>query len=289
MTFHVDFATEPATADRTNEDFIAYDDTTLVLLDGAGTPPGSESGCSHGVPWFVTQLGNRLLSQASGATGDLTEALASAIETTAGLHRHGCDLNHPGSPAATVIIARAAASHLDYLVLADSTLVLDTDQGHRVITDNREADAGRLLRQEMDQLASGSGEHTRALRRYVEDLRARRNRPDGFWVASSDPIAAAHALTGAMPLSQLHAFAALSDGATRLVDRFHQLTWPQAVHLLADDGPSALIKLTRQAEASDPTGSRWPRGKAHDDATAAYCDCTPPPKFPDATTQQLHS
>jgi hypothetical protein len=30
-------------------------------------------------------------------------------------------------------------------------------------------------------------------------------------------------------------------------------------------------RQVREAESSDLDGSRWPRGKAHDDATVAYC------------------
>ena len=39
--------------------------------------------------------------------------------------------------------------------------------------------------------------------------------------------------------------------------------------LIVEDKP-AIIQQIRAAEASDPDGQRWPRGKRHDDATAAY-------------------
>jgi hypothetical protein len=34
------------------------------------------------------------------------------------------------------------------------------------------------------------------------------------------------------------------------------------------------IQHVRAAEASDPDGRRWPRGKRHDDASAAFCQLT---------------
>jgi hypothetical protein len=64
--------------------------------------------------------------------------------------------------------------------------------------------------------------------------------------------------------------ALLSDGASRLVDRFAVTTWAEVLHLLAVEGPDALIRRVRVTERSDPRGTRWPRGKLYDDATAAY-------------------
>jgi hypothetical protein len=62
----------------------------------------------------------------------------------------------------------------------------------------------------------------------------------------------------------------VSDGATRLVDRFSLLDWPSFLGILAEQGPDTIIAQVRAAEGSDPDGQRWPRGKRHDDASAAY-------------------
>ena len=101
-------------------------------------------------------------------------------------------------------------------------------------------------------------------------MREHRNQRGGFWVASTDPRAADEALTGTVSIADLHAFALLSDGASRTVDRFHLTDWNGLMQTLADHGPAELLRRTRDAENSDPDGSRWPRGKRHDDATAAY-------------------
>ncbi|MFE9204091.1 hypothetical protein [Micromonospora sp. NPDC007230] len=67
------------------------------------------------------------------------------------------------------------------------------------------------------------------------------------------------------------AAALLSDGASRLADRFDLTDWAGLLEILHDHGPAELIHRVRAAEDSDPHGTRWPRGKTHDDATAAYC------------------
>ncbi|MEV4470448.1 MULTISPECIES: hypothetical protein [Nonomuraea] len=116
-------------------------------------------------------------------------------------------------------------------------------------------------------LDSGTPEHQQAHHKYVETLRAHRNRDGGFWVAATDPLAADQALTGTVPQESVRTAVLLSDGASRLVDRFHLATWRQTLDLLDREGPEALISRVRAAEHSDPAGSRWPRGKTHDDAT----------------------
>jgi hypothetical protein len=140
----------------------------------------------------------------------------------------------------------------------------------QVITDDREAVVGRRYRQRMDSTDAGTPEHVDAHREYVEAMRTHRNRADGFWVASVDPEAAHEAMAGTTDLRDVLDLALLSDGASRLVDRFGLATWDGALDLIRDHGPEALITAVREAEASDAEGHRWPRGKATDDATAVY-------------------
>jgi hypothetical protein len=141
-------------------------------------------------------------------------------------------------------------------------LALDLSTGLRVVTDDREAKIGRQFRAEMDALPNGTPQHEKAHREYVENLRAHRNRPGGFWVASTEPEAAAQALTGSVPRTQVRAAAVLSDGASRLVDRFGLATWEDVLKTLDTLGPRELLRQVREAEDGDLAGSRWPRGKA---------------------------
>jgi Protein phosphatase 2C len=266
------FASIPAKAGQPNEDFVAATPDAVVLLDGAGNPTGSESGCVHGVAWFVRRLGNALLaSMTQDDDSDLGGCLAASIAAVRSLHADTCDLAHPGSPSATVVAVKVKEHALDYLVLADSVLVLDLSTELRVVTDDHEAQIGKQFRAQMDAWPNGTPEHEKAHREYVESLRAHRNRPGGFWVASTDPEAATQALTGSVPRAQVRAAAVLSDGVSRLVDHFGVATWDDVLKTLDRQGPRELLRQVREAENSDPGGSRWPRGKAHDDATAAYC------------------
>ncbi len=272
----VSLATDAASPDRDNEDFAAASANVAVLLDGAGTPAGAESGCVHGVAWFTRQLGAQLLAEASeDDERPLPECLRNAICHTRNLHAETCDLDHPGTPSSTVIAVRLGIEDVEYLVLADSVLLFDLDGGDPIVlTDDRESQVGRTHRAAMDALPSGSSEHDLALKEYVETLRKYRNTADGFWVAAADASAADHALTGSEPRDTVRSIALLSDGASRLADRFHLTDWAGILKVLSEEGPVRLINNVRAVEHSDPRGERWPRGKVHDDATAVYVPVT---------------
>lgn len=264
----VTVATLPATPDRDNEDFVGTIPDAVVLIDGAGSA-GAESGCRHGVAWYSHRLGTAILTAlAKGLTP--RDALREAIADVADLHRDTCDLSHPGTPSATVLVASIRDDALDYLVLADSVLLLRTGHEVRAVSDEREAAVGAQYRADMDAAPNGTPEHDQALTTYITTMREHRNRPDGFWVASTDPDAADEAIIDSVPLADLDAFALLSDGASRLADRFGLTDWNGILRTLHESGPAALIRQTRDEEDSDPDGYRWPRGKAYDDATAAY-------------------
>ncbi|MFI5529031.1 integrase [Kitasatospora sp. NPDC051853] len=268
----VELAGEPQKPGRESEDFAAASPEALVLLDGSSSPEDFESGCRHGTPWYVRRLGVHLLARLTDrADRSIAECLADAIVETAALHGGRCDLAHPNTPAAMVVAARVHGSSLEYLVLGDSLLVLDLKDGPpRVIGDNQRFPAGELLRRQIWSTVPGSAERAELHLRYAHAVRAARNTGHGPWIAAASPRAAGHAETGFVRLTALRAVAALSDGASRWTERFGLGSWSDAVHLLAEQGPAELISQVRATEHSDAHCRRWPRGKAHDDASALY-------------------
>ncbi|MEU8117405.1 hypothetical protein AB0C21_01695 [Spirillospora sp. NPDC049024] len=244
----VEWATDQGSPERPNEDFVAAAAGAVVVLDGCGLPLGTDLGCAHGTAWYSRSLGTRLLArllegfgpQAGPPVGPpegahrpgarpLVARLAGAIADVAAAHRATCDLRVPTTPAATVLALRRRGDLVDYLVLADSTVLLDGRDGLREITGGRD-------------------------------------------YAAADPAVADAAITGTVPAADLRRAFLLTDGATRLADMFGATGWAGLAALAADRGPAALIERTREVERTDPRAVRWPRGKVHDDATAAVCD-----------------
>jgi hypothetical protein len=271
---HVSFASRRSPDKVVNEDLVIATPSVVIVLDGASVPPGLETGCRHGTTWFVRQLGTRLLDLiGEEPTRPLAESLAGAIEHTRTLHDGMCNLEHPETPSATVAIVRERERDavLDYLVLADSTVLLEGLSEVRAVIDARIDGVAATHRAAIHKHPTGSVGGQRSWAEYTVQLRQHRNRSQGFWVASTDPKAAHHALTGTVVCDSLQRAAVLTDGATRMVDRFQLLDWSHLLDVLNRTGPEGLIRQTRAAETSDPEGRRWPRSKQHDDATAVLC------------------
>ncbi|MGD9482880.1 hypothetical protein WDH52_06395 [Streptomyces sp. TRM70308] len=256
---------------RPNEDTVLVGPATVAVLDGLSAPAGLPMGCTHGTPWFVRQLGLCLTDRAADPASPLPGVLGAAIEDVNALHVGTCALDQEAVPAATVVMIRVRSDALDYLVLSDSTLVLDLGPvGVETVTDKR---VEKVAQHEMRAALvgpAGSAGHERRVAELVAVQRRLRNQPGGYWVASTLPGAAEHALTGTVPLATVRRAALLTDGASRLADLFGILSWPQLLDVLQAEGPAALISRTREAERSDPAAARWPRFKRSDDATAAY-------------------
>ncbi|TDC57369.1 hypothetical protein E1281_05220 [Actinomadura sp. KC345] len=149
----VSWATEQGSAERGNEDFVAAAPGAVVVLDGCGLPLGTDLGCVHGTAWYARSLGTRLLARMLDGLGPqagppvgppegahrpgrrpLVARLAGAIADVAASHRESCDLRAPTTPAATVLALRVRGEWVDYLVLADSTLLLDGRRGVEAVT-----------------------------------------------------------------------------------------------------------------------------------------------------------
>ncbi|WP_406725535.1 protein phosphatase 2C domain-containing protein [Streptomyces sp. GD-15H] len=257
-----ELASDPGDADRPNEDFASVglpasgQGGSLVMLDGV-TPPPAGTGCRHSVPWFTARLGGALTElTVSLPDVPLADLLSRALARTAAAHVETCDLSHPRTPQATVVLARWSPEFVEYLVLSDSALLVESPDGAVTpLLDDRLA------------LLPRSALATDAL----VDATVR-NKEGGFFTAAADSSVAAHAVTGILPRAEVHALAALTDGATRWVDTFHEGDWAECFALVRKEGPQALVDRVRALERADTDRVMLGRSKTHDDATVVYVE-----------------
>lgn len=227
----VALATDPGTPGWPNEDFAAVAPGAAVLLDGATTVPRDRDiGCEHGVAWYARTLGGLLLS---AITAGPPVPLADALAAAiAGVRdRHAGTCDLSNPATPAATVTAARLTPAGIELLALSDSVIMADYG---------------------------------------DGRAPLVITDDHRAASASPDVARRATTRTLRLDGLHGIALLSDGATRIVDRYGVLGWADAIAAVREDGPADLIRQVRAAEASDPDRTRWPRHKASDDATIVY-------------------
>ncbi len=257
-----ELVSEPGDPARPNEDFASValpasgQGGAVVVLDGV-TPPRGGTGCLHSVPWFTARLGGALTElTVSLPDVPLAEVLSRALARTADAHRGTCDLSHPRTPQATVVLARWSPESVEYLVLSDSTLLVRAPDG--TVTPYADDRLARLPRSALatDTLVDA-------------DLR---NREGGFFTAAADPSVAARAVTGTLPRSGVRALAALTDGATRWVDRFREGDWAACLDVVRKEGAQALVDRVRALERADAERVFLGRSKTHDDATVVFVE-----------------
>jgi hypothetical protein len=231
-----------------NEDYPAAGPDWAVILDGATANADADSGCIHSVQWLVRQLAAAITARMPVASAPLADLLAEAISDVCQAHADTCDLANPDSPSSTVAMCRITGHVLEYLSLADSAVVhARPGQPAEVFLDDRTS-------------------HLPGRRPYTYELvRSLRNQPGGFWVASTNPMAAYEAVRGTCELAADSSILLLTDGVTRLVELYGQ-TWEALAAMVTADGPQALITAVRQFEDDQPL----PYGKQHDDATAIH-------------------
>ncbi|GHE09997.1 protein phosphatase 2C domain-containing protein [Streptomyces alanosinicus] len=258
-----DLVSEPGDANRPNEDFAGVglpasgQGGCVIVLDGV-TPPRGETGCLHSVPWFTARLGGAL-TELTVSSRDLTLSgiLARAIGRTADTHAQTCELSHPRTPQATVALARWSADTVEYLVLCDSAVLLQGPDG--TVTPVLDDRLGRMPR---------SALATEAL---VDATL--RNKEGGFFTAAADPSVAGRAVTGTVPRREVRALAALTDGATRWTEKFHEGDWRALFETVAKEGARSLVDRVRERETADREERTFlRRSKTHDDATVVYVE-----------------
>ncbi|RKN38906.1 hypothetical protein [Micromonospora endolithica] len=273
-TMRVRSASAPA-GDRTlNEDLVFQVGPLVGVLDGATVPEGFDTGCVHSPSWYVRHLAARLaVAEATRPAATLVSNLAAAILAVRADHGGGCDLAHPGALSSTVCLLRDGGDQVDWLVLCDSPLVLDTGDQVTVVTDDRLDAAMADLRATVEEIPVGAGDPTTRFRHAVNLQRQRMNRTHGYWVAAADPDAAYHALTGTVPLrgpGALRRAALLSDGVSAVVDQFGLLDWAGLLDVATVEGPQALVGRVRAAERDH--ADRLRRYKSADDASVVLCE-----------------
>ncbi|MCG5212914.1 protein phosphatase 2C domain-containing protein [Streptosporangium soli] len=282
----IDMVSVPSAGGVLNEDFIGAavpssdGGGVAIALDGVSPPAYGETGCVHNPAWFVARLGGALLDLAvTHHDRDLRRCLSEAVSRTAAAHVSTCDLRHVRTPQATVAIVRWGGDEAEYLVLADTVILMESvDGAFSSIIDTRldEVRARAEFKESNARLrkfVAGTEEWHAAMRahqEFVDD--GFRNKEGGFFTAAGDPGVAARAVHGRLPRAQVRSVGLVTDGAGRWTEVFGRGSWEELFVTLKKQGARRLIDAVREIELSDPGRTRFPRGKMHDDASAVFVE-----------------
>lgn len=155
-----------------------------------------------------------------------------------------------------MVLARWSQAAVEYLVLSDSALLFERPDGAvTAVLDDRLSLLPRAS------LATAA----------IADSTVR-NKEGGFWTAAADPAVAARAVTGTVPREEVRALVALTDGAGRWVETFHEGDWTDCLTLVRKTGARGLVQRVRELEATDTERQFLGHAKRHDDASVVFVE-----------------
>lgn len=258
-----------ASPGRRSEDVLGFSEDLAWVIDGAsGLIEDIASGWDSDARWYAERL-SAAIGQMSGDRSSLSELLKAAIDAVR-LEAMEAWSHIPAiPPSAAVTLVRGVGDVVDYLVLADCTVVTHGSDGIKVRVDDR-ADTGNTaayeaLRTELNK----SGNFVRARAAAEPFLRERRrsamNVVGGYWVASFAPEAVDHAIVGRE--ERVDTVLLASDGFARAVQPLG--VYPTWEPILSSQLPlSDVGDRIREAERADGDCIRHPRWNIHDDLSA---------------------
>ncbi len=255
---------------KQNDDACGWFGKRAWVLDGA-TDLGDAplTGWRSDASW-IAHFGNAQL-YGLGAQ-DLRDAIRSASAAAADAFADltgGRRFERWQSPISSLLMAEDCAEGVRGIDLGDSRVfALDADGAVCVAggPDDAADDESALAAQQTDaHKPLLQREDTIAMLRH---MRAQLNQPNSRWTFGIDPACADHARTWALPLARPAHVLLMTDGFSALTDRYRAYDAAALVRAAVDKGLQDLGRELRAIEAADAGGSRHPRFKASDDATA---------------------
>jgi hypothetical protein len=252
-----------------SEDRLGMSGTVAWVLDGASNVAKHRvTGDEHSdASWLVRHLDRALKDLAADTDRTLSQIVADAITRTAGEAREVWRGDPDVLPSAALGVVRGNGSRTEYLVLADISVILQTDDGVQEITDPRVDDFNVEARAIMA-AALNAGKRLEDARKetipFLAEARSHMNQDGGYWVASLDEHAVDNAICG--EVEGVREVILASDGFMRAVRPFGLI---EVEDLFAPDcSLGDLAQRVRRAERDDPETRGFPRWSVSDDLCA---------------------
>lgn len=260
---------------QVNEDTSGIGACSAWVIDGATgfserrlTPGASDAA------WYAQRLNVAFTRHAADDNLTITQFLTRAIQDVAAEFSSfaTADLKPEEIPLAALALVRVGKGQLEYAVLGDCAVLLRYDGKVRLINDPHVAAFDPMVAEKIRALHErGITDRQQLLSHMIPEVnRIRRmaNQPGGFWIASLDPAAAEHAISGSVPLRGGASIMLATDGFLRMIEPFGKYNAGSLMAGARERGLGSLLEELRAAEAGDETCLRFPRIKVRDDATA---------------------
>lgn len=257
--------------EQKSEDIIGSNNGFFWLLDGA-TPPAEKK--NKELTQQFLNVFNVALSTYSLECTTTKSLFEKSMIRVRDIFKEKYDLDSfEYLPYSTAVIFKID-NEIEYTVLSDSYLVIQTKNKAITITDNRLnqiAVKERNLVCEMIQndIDEKSTEYIQARKNLIYNEMKFQNTPNGYWVAGLNPFVAKEAISGTVAINKDEEFLvfAFSDGLARLVTHLGKFKDFYALaEAIVQNGGTFIFNKLRELEA-DKLNFVKPVASNHDDAS----------------------
>lgn len=180
-------------------------------------------------------------------------------------------------PSACIGVVKVGKEKLEYYILGDITLAINTGKDTLVFCDDRvkKLDAIAINQKTLFQkiLGMNSIDARKAIIPLLRKNREKMNTPKGYWIFNGDKEAINNAISGEISLTIVKEFILATDGFSRLVDTVAIYTnWGEVFESINKYSLvlSELLLKLRNTESLDRECLVYPRFSVYDDASAIY-------------------
>ena len=225
--------------------------------------------------WIAEEIDRQLRSLAFAPGADLAQlpaALAERIQVEFSRVAKRPPLERQEHPSAAGLIVRIEEERLEYVAVADCSLILSTSNGVKRIGPE-DVDAGdvrianAVKRIQANDSEARPAEVREQLWPLLRKVRSAMNEIDGYGVFSLTPPPAQFIRCGREDVNAGSKVLLATDGLMRLVDVFRRYTVKTLYEAACTQGLSSLLMEVRALEDADAECRLFPRAKCKDDAT----------------------
>ncbi len=268
-----------------NEDLVWTDDGAAIVLDGAtGVSDRVYSDFETDGKWYVQTLAEEIEKRIYDSR-TLSDIIATSIERTATQYDElvwgGAEPEDHETPSAAGVIIRWTSTEIEYFVIADCSLIVQTGDGTLPIIGEGPRDLDQRIIDEM--IAIREQEENISYQEIYSRIqpimtkhRKLKNQPNGYWVLGLNKDAVEHAQTGTIDRKNVEFLVAFTDGFEPINTQFDAFAdWDGVMKYIQHNGLDRAIRVLRAFENADPECESYPRIHPSDDVGVATIDFNP--------------
>lgn len=242
-----------------NEDRVGHYQNVAWVIDGA-TPLFSNHYISeeNDVVWMVKRINENLpqfISNELSLEDILAQTIQQVNDAALAINPHLNEINNYELPTFTIAMVRFVHGKLEYFVLGDSGILIESNERPIYITDRCLDIFGNKIEEEINKSEMKVNK--------LQEIRKYLNKENGYWIGSLDGKGIPHGLTGELKVNKNTRVLCFTDGYSRLFELYKKMDIERFqfdVHVIKNS-----ISLIRKIEVEDSDCSAYERSKKSDD------------------------